>query len=422
MFRQRHVPLLLGVVVGVSSLGAPLTIPTAPHRTGYSALPFERGLQSPYPNGLVMPPFELWHDLACTTATACTSTLLGAPTADRAGRWSPPTTLTRPSGTDGMTLSSIACSDMNDCTAVGWAYREFAAGSGIPWVQTPVIVTEVAGAWGAPVTVSLPSAWLPAGTEQAQLTSVQCLQSNSCVGVGVYRGSDGLEHSFGTTDDLGIWSAPVQLLQPPGPFGAIAEELSCTSSTSCTALGTEIAPIEPIISRGTYTWSMNAGVWSAPSPIGTQGSFFGVSLSCLTSSNCIAVGATKVEWQPGQYEEYAVEEAGTWSTPRRIDGGAAESEATQLACSPGGTCMATVQVRLAGTDLSPFAISAGDVLVFADGMWSQPYSVSPLLRPHAGTWSALSGIACLSSGSCIVDGVGGWKGGTRAFSTTLAPT
>ncbi|MHB1569375.1 MAG: hypothetical protein ACYC0H_09235, partial [Solirubrobacteraceae bacterium] len=106
--------------------------------------------------------------------------------------------------------------------------------------------------------------------------------------------------------------------------------------------------------------------WSAPSPIEPYNN---LSVSCASSSFCVAVGSTS-----GDVYTY---DGGGWSKPSLIDPGGL----TSVSCASSSFCVAVDR--------------GGDVLIYNGGGWSAPSPIDPGSSPD------LESVSCASSSFCV---------------------
>ena len=128
----------------------------------------------------------------------------------------------------------------------------------------------------------------PAGPAISGVSGVSCPSATACVAVGFYVDGSATEVTLGEEWDGTAWA-----IQPtPNPAGSTRSDLysvSCTSATSCVAVGFFVN------SSGTYvalTESWNGTAWAiqpTPTPTGALQSFL-TGVSCIAAAACIAVG------------------------------------------------------------------------------------------------------------------------------------
>lgn len=174
--------------------------------------------------------------------------------------------------------SGVSCPSTTFCLAVG----KLVNGSGQSLESG--LVREWSGtAWHA---VAEPAS--PSGAKHNALVGVACVSTETCVSVGNYASSSGVESSLAEK-----WSRTTgwSLQATPSPAEATSSHLvavSCSSLSACTAVGSYST------SSGTHGLAerWNGTEWSVqatPAPSGSSGTELS-SVSCSSSSECLAVG------------------------------------------------------------------------------------------------------------------------------------
>jgi hypothetical protein len=182
-------------------------------------------------------------------------------------------------------LNDVSCTAANNCMAVGAflgsiqgtsAFQEFTLAetwNGSTWTILPT-----------------PSPRLPGGG--AELNSISCTSSTSCMAVGetlVFHEPGGylIPHPFAESWNGSKWSVVATLTL--GHSGASLNGVSCTSTSSCMAVGSEGTPKNPTLFTLAESW--NGTAWkflTTPAPL-TPGGTALSSVSC-TGPACMAVG------------------------------------------------------------------------------------------------------------------------------------
>src|SRR5262249_38339451 len=178
---------------------------------------------------------------------------------------------------DPPTVGSVACTSDTNCFAVG----ERVVGN---YNRTLVKRWNGSG-WTVMATPN------PAGKIDAVLISVSCASPTDCIAVGIYAtdlwARTLIERWSGTT-----WSI-VSSPNPPGRTFAGLTDVSCTSPTSCIAVGS----YETNAWGRTLVGRWNGGGWSiiaSPNPPGqTFAALYGV--DCTAATTCIAVGSYETD-------------------------------------------------------------------------------------------------------------------------------
>ena len=212
-------------------------------------------------------------------------------------------------GNGGGQLDGVSCTSATNCVAVGF-YQG-------PSRVLPLIESWNGTAW------SVMSSRNPGYPNSTYLQSVSCASSTSCLAVGFDTHTTSL--NFAEYWNGKTWT----ITSPPNRHGiyATTDELTgvtCPTSTACIAVGSYVLGryAETLIeSWNGKTWKIN----SSPNPFsntstfdgfmgcGQGGSYLLCSVSCRTSTSCVAVGT--YNYQAGGYERALIESwnGSTWS-------------------------------------------------------------------------------------------------------------
>ena len=164
-------------------------------------------------------------------------------------------------GTGDDQLNSVTCPSSSECFAVGYA-----PGSSL-------IETWDGDAWS-----------ITSNTPNASLWGVSCFDVNYCVAVGIASAGTFVESWDGTN-----WSVIPSPNQ--GTLGSVLLGVSCSSTTSCVAVGEYDVPNE-LGQDLAETWDGTSWSITQSTPIGEASELNGV--SCVSSVDCTAVGYTHV--------------------------------------------------------------------------------------------------------------------------------
>jgi hypothetical protein len=184
-----------------------------------------------------------------------------------------------PAGAKSTYLTGVSCTSSTACLAVG--SFENSSGKGVPLAEK----------WNG-------TAWSlqepPAVKGNGGLGRVSCISSTECVAVGSFN------TSTSSVDDAPLaekWNGSEWSVQePPAPagvnswIGTYLESVSCTSSTACTAVGDFYSTSDEFVA---FTEKWNGSEWSLqtlPLPTGTDWSGL-YDVSCASSTACTAVGS-----------------------------------------------------------------------------------------------------------------------------------
>jgi hypothetical protein len=283
-------------------------------------------------------------------------------------------------------LNAVSCFSSTDCMAVGSAAD--ASGTG----QT-LTESSNGGAWVIRASAN-------ASTTANSLNGVSCTSATNCVAVGYY--ADPSSHVNRTL--IENWNGTKWSVATSPDVGLLANQLnsvSCTSATSCVAVGyysASAATNQTLIeSLSGTTWSV---VTSANQPVDFN-ALWGV--SCASSTACTAVGAgsqgTLIESLSG----------GTWSLDSSPDpGDRLVDRLNAVACTSATSCVAV------GDYDNDSAADQTLVETLTDGSWTVTSS------PNEGTSgrTTLDAVACSSSSTC--QAVGFYQNGSGIAQTMIA--
>jgi Subtilase family len=212
-----------------------------------------------------------------------------------------------PSGALNSLLSDVSCTSPSECTAIGW--YENSSGVEVPWAER----------WNG-TSWSLQVLPAPSGAQVTFPYGVSCTSATFCALVGLYRDSSGVYQRLAEGWNGSAWS--LQSIPPPPSGTGTLTDVSCTTSTACTAGGyyfkTASSTDEPFAERWNGTaWSVQA----MPEPGGTTENYvFGV--SCVSATVCISGGVSRTT--AGKFVSFAEAWNGTgWevqSTPNNAEG------------------------------------------------------------------------------------------------------
>jgi hypothetical protein len=198
--------------------------------------------------------------VSCTSSSACMAVGEGSSLTWNGSSWR---THSLPSTSDDLT--GVSCTASMQCTAVGSSTTGMLAAV---WNGTK---------WS---TQKVPA---PKGSTISELNSLSCSSKSFCVAAGITSlGTEGLflaERWNGKT-----WSV-AHLAAPPQPADNLTG-ISCTSTTSCVAVGLDGSSALSEIWNGT-TWTIK----SLPVPKDESYSPAPLALSCKSATSCTSVGA-----------------------------------------------------------------------------------------------------------------------------------
>jgi hypothetical protein len=327
------------------------------------------------------------NGVSCVSASSCaavgyytTSSGLEEPLAES---WNGSAWTLRPVGSSpyGGSLFSVSCSASANCQAVGINYGDNGQG------DTSLAETWDGTAWSAESVPAEP------GATNAVLGSVSCTASGDCEAVGTFS-----NNSYPNLTLAAVWNGTDWDLQSTAsPAGLILdnfESVSCTSASSCFAVGYYISTTGEGRDSLAETW--NGRSWSvqtAPNPTNfLQTVLDGV--SCSSSVACTAVGQDieeggtvplVMDWNGSEWNLQSAPVAPSWQ----------QSSFEGVACASASSCLA---VGGATKAKSPS-------VAVAEGWNGKDWSLQSVpLRPGT-IGAALYGVSCPSSKLCLAVGV-----------------
>ncbi|MFL5872202.1 MAG: S8 family peptidase [Solirubrobacterales bacterium] len=375
--------------------------------------------------------------LSCPTATVCTAagkyrpqkTSLSLPVMPLAERWSGASWSTQstpvPSPRTEVQLEDVSCAGATECLAVGadeyttgnlveaWSGTEWAnvkeltgSATAVSCPTTSVCVETVvynrnqanpeASAWklvGSGLskrTGSKQPIAIPAGSSATYLRDISCASSTACTAVGYYLlGSEykPLAESWNGS----VWS--LQSVPNPTEGSAVNAmmSVSCPVGTSvCTAVGE--AASKPVV----YRWSGTAWTVSSLSlpPGAVNAGLEGV--SCATSTSCKAVGKQRENGQPTKtlVESWNGTSWSASTSPNPTN--EAESVLRSVSCTAASACTAVGNYAVK-------KVGGGEERkTLIESYNGSEWAIQPSTNPAA--FSYLAGVSCSSSIACTAVG------------------
>jgi VCBS repeat protein len=283
-----------------------------------------------------------------------------------------------PGGSNMSGLSFISCASSSMCIATG---NSLATPTG------PFALKWDGSSWTSAST----------GLTGSAPSDVSCPATNSCIAVGVNRDK--------TLTLMQAWNGSQWSAQSsPNPSGQTPtlSGLSCPSTSACTAVGKGTA--------GSETFTLGLGwdgtSWSlqtTPNPDPPDKSSL-ADVSCTSASSCIAVG----------YDEYERRSLiQTWDGRSWIpQQGLLESKLAAVSCGTVSTvayCMAVGEK----TDGTPYAQRWSGVPIGGSVLWSAYSNTAAPLTPQGGTDAKLASVSCTARFACTAVGTYKLSGKTK---------
>jgi hypothetical protein len=284
-----------------------------------------------------------------------------------------------------------------------------------------------------PITsISSAAAPLPAGAETGAsddtvLNSVSCPAAGDCVAVGTYdSGGDPYNGLIETYNGTG-WTA-AQAPQPANAYtitpGMHLNSVSCSSATSCVAVGQFVAESGGIeLGFEPYIAVLSGSTWTAATVSTPGGSMYpGGDLnqvSCAPDGACVAVGFDN----PGPSQKQALIEqsasGGSWISTSPVPAGAdptpTNNYLNSVSCTGSNACTAVGGYVSGGTEYG-----LGEVL--SANVWS-PSQLPPTGDIGEDTAVSCAGSSCAATGeyNTNVSEVQSEVGGSWSYETTPLP-
>ncbi|MDP9331956.1 MAG: hypothetical protein M3Q30_01395 [Actinomycetota bacterium] len=350
------------------------------------AVPLTSSASAQVPHAAVGPPFVIvpspnppgavggLSSVSCTSATNCFA--VGGALIERwdGTSWaivpSP-----NPTGATYSSLNGVSCTSSTNCFAVGWYYTSGSASHALVerWDGTSWTI-------------------IPSPNAIHGLNSVSCTSTTNCFAV---AGGGLIERWNGTS-----WAiVPSPDPNPPGWGGSPLYSVSCTSTTSCFAVGSvghEPGPWDTFVERwnGT-TWAIVPS--PNPNPADGAWNFALNSVSCTSTTSCVAVGnASSMFDNPtpnfGFVERWNGTSWTTVSSPNPTTGSVLDG----VSCTSATNCFAIGYV----VDLN----SGQPTFTLVERWNGARWAIVRSANPTGATSSALYGVSCISTRSCFAVG------------------
>ena len=290
------------------------------------------------------PPGGALSSVSCPTATACTA--VGS-TVDASGashtlvdvwngaNWSIQASPDAP-GSGTSSLAGVSCVSALSCVAVG----SVDGGDGS---RAPLIESWDGAHW------SVQSAPMPPA-DFASLVAVSCSTGTSCIAVGNYGGAANV---VGTGTPLAeVWDGSTWKLQSIPIGGAewgYLNSVSCTTPTACNAVGSTYQGLGAHITPLAETWDGTAWTQQASLPDATAADLLW-GISCTSGTSCAAVGQS-VTSRSVLAESLT---GSTWSLTAPVTPpGTDSADLKAVSCASPLSCMAVGFATLPGPFPSP---------------------------------------------------------------------
>jgi hypothetical protein len=279
------------------------------------------------------------------------------------------------------TLLGSGCASATDCYAVGW-------GSTTGSLLSTLIEHWDGSAW-APVPSPDPTG---AGDSFPQLNAVTCVSSTDCTTVGT-------DFTFSNTSNTVVeqWDGTTwSVVTSPDVAGANNNTLtgiSCLSASFCMAVGSAVTT-SPDVETLVEQW--NGSSWTIDSSPDVSGALQTLltSVSCLSTSNCTAVGYSLSSSSTVPVVETWNGTAWALGSPATPEG-SADNELSGVSCPATNDCVAVG--RTYATNSSPAA-------ALAEQWDGASWTVDTTPNPTDVLGDFLSSVSCPTSSTCEAAG------------------
>lgn len=307
------------------------------------------------------------NDASCLTGGECfavgdyeTSGFPARPAAERwnGSAWSLQTIPALPS-TGG--LEGVSCTSTTACTAVGW-------------FTTSSVRQVLAERWNG-------TAWSKQeapGDITSEFHGVSCVSSTECIAVGKHNGSN---DSFAERWNGTEWKIQTTPNPASGGAGNVLQDVSCTSSSFCMAVG--------FSAEGVMTFTWNGTSWTNQTPFA---GFVAEGVSCTASTACTSVGWALGPGGIGNPVPVAARWNGTaWSVQTTaVPAEAKKTKLQDVSCSSSTVCVAT-----------GFSENSPGVTTTLTERWNgTSWEIRSSPNPAGATFSTLLGVSCIATGVC----------------------
>lgn len=291
------------------------------------------------------------------------------------------TSTPNPSETLHSYLWGVSCRTASECMGVG-SYD--ATGTG----ERPLAERWNGSEWK----VKLPG--VPTEATLSELYGVSCGASESCLMVGTYLSKAGVYYALTRLLLLGSWFA-TSPKEPSGTLDSLLDGASCTAAVSCMTVGWyEPSPGVEIGFSDQLNESLEWTVHATPSPSGAADAY-PAAVSCTSQAACTMVGYYKNS--SGTKLPFAERWNGTeWnlqSVPSPT--GAIRTELKGVSCTSSSAC----------TAVGAYWLSTGGGRPLAERWTGTEWTIQSVPQPSETTSNTLTGVSCASGSTCMATGV-----------------
>jgi hypothetical protein len=321
--------------------------------------------------------------VSCATARDCLAVGVGGNAFPLAETWNGTAWRTvsvrLPPGATAGGLRGVSCAAAARCVSVGY------------YDEGPGQQFALAEAWNG-------AAWAPArppapGTPYTALYGVSCTSAARCVAVGQYQMPDQVSGPLAEIWNGKRWTQASPPASGPGFAISGLNGVSCTSRTSCVAVGTPLGTRSvPVIER----W--NGKSWSAAQGAAVPGDVEAVltGVSCRSARSCVAVGFGTRSAAPVSISEIWSGQSWRYAAVPLPGGGTSGSLLEGVSCAAGRRCVAVGDTASPGTQRAAAVTWNG-----------RAWTVTSVPAPGRGNASRFDGVTCLPAAHCVAAGQAG---------------
>jgi hypothetical protein len=312
-------------------------------------------------------------------------------------------------GADDVLLGS-SCANATQCWEVGITLGNLGSGSGSTFA--PLAETWNGTTWTLAATPPVPAGG------GGGLFDVSCLSGSDCWAVGAVVGVNGNGNPSGTLIenwDGSSWSiVPSPTPTGPGVAGALLQGVSCTSASSCVAVGESTDDNGENLNDLILQW--NGTAWSVVPGAATGQAYDQLTnVTCLAADDCWAVGnAGPAQQNPNFLPIFPGNAPGDQGLIEHWDGTSWTITPSAAYPSPEGaflyglSCVDDTDCWASGSTTDSSGVAAGILMEHWNGATWTDVSASV---PGSSAPGMLNGISCLSAVQCWAVGSVGDFGG-----------
>jgi hypothetical protein len=303
-------------------------------------------------------------------------------------------------------LNDVSCAATNDCMAVGWFLGQIPGTSGFQ--DFPLAERWDGATW---TVLPTPAPKHPGGGEL--LSSVSCTSGTSCMAVGqvqVFREPGGfiVQHPFAESWNGSTWS--IVATPTLTNSGATLNGVSCTSPASCMAVGNEGTPKNPSLFTLAEQWDGTAWhVVTTPPPLTPGGTGLNT-VSCTSSGACMAVGFFGFSNGFGTELTLAEQWNGTTWRVRTTPTPGSSGGLAGVACTSPAACIAV------GSHETPAHLA----VTLAEQWNGTGWKVLASPNPRGFGIAGIGGISCPAAAACMGTGAATDPTGESSFNLAEA--